>query len=66
MPSSLALSRRGIEAIRNLHDTGEFEDGQWRRHLAKTPGIKMSVREDSGFIYNIHGGNLSTASLHES
>jgi hypothetical protein len=66
MPSSIALSRRGIETILNLHDTGEWEDIQWRRHLARTQGIKMSIREDSGFIYNIHGGNVSTGSLHES
>jgi hypothetical protein len=66
MPSSLALSRRGIQTTLNLHDTGEWEDVQWRRHLARTPGIKMSAREDSGFIYNIHGDNVSTGSWHES
>jgi len=62
MPSSLALSRRAVERIFNLGDTGNWEDAQWRMPLARTPGIKMSVRDDSDFIYNIHGGNVSTGS----
>jgi len=60
MPSSLALSRRAVGRIFNLDDNGDWEDVQWRVHLARTPGIKMSVRKDSGFIYNIHGDNVST------
>src|SRR5262249_42387379 len=56
MPSSLALSRRAAEEIFNVDDNGNWDDVQLRQHLARTPGIKMSVRKDSCFIYNIHGG----------
>ncbi len=62
MPPTLALSRKAIRAMLEVHDSGGWEDVLWRRHLAKIAGMKMSVRPVSNFIYNIHGRNASTGS----
>ena len=63
MPPTIALSRKAVRAIFDVDDTGEWEDFLWRQHLAKVSGIKMAVRRKSNFVYNIHGGNVSTASF---
>jgi hypothetical protein len=64
MPPTAAFSRRAIRALLTLKDNGT-SDAQWRRHLAQVPGLTMRVRNDQNFIYNIHGGNVSTASWHK-
>ena len=66
MPPTTALSRTAINAILGLKDTSGIVDLEWRRHLALTPGIRMAARGESNFIYNVHGGNVSTGSCLES
>jgi hypothetical protein len=61
MPSSSAFSRKAIRIILEVQETKNFEDIQWRRILAQTPNIVMALRNDRNFVYNIHGGNVSTA-----
>jgi len=63
MPPTIALSRKAALAILEVEDTGVSDDFLWRRHLGKIPGMKMCVRPQRNFIYNIHGGNISTRSL---
>jgi len=65
MPPTIALSRRAALAILEVKDTGAPDDFLWRRHLGKIPGMKMCVRPQSNYIYNIHGGNVSTRSFFE-
>jgi hypothetical protein len=64
MPPTTAFSRRAIGAVLTLKDNGS-SDAQWRRHLARVPGLIMRVRDDRNFIYNVHGGNISTASWYK-
>ena len=59
MPPTAAFSRKAIEALLQMDDDGSIEDLQWRRHLARTQGMRMAARSDTNFVYNIHGGNLS-------
>jgi len=63
MPPTIALSRKAALAILEVEDTGVSDDFLWRRHLGKIPGMKMCIRPQSNFIYNIHGGNISTRSF---
>ena len=65
MPSTLALSRRALRALFDIDDNGQWEDVLWRHHIGKLEGMKMSVRRQSNFVYNIHGGNVSTSSFLE-
>jgi hypothetical protein len=65
MPPTIALSLKAVRAIFDVDDTGEWEDFLRRQHLAKVSGIKIAVRRKSNFVYNIHGGNVSTASFFE-
>jgi hypothetical protein len=60
MPPTIALSRKAMYALRGLEDDGTYEDQLWRRHIAKTPGLRMAWRADQNFVYNIHGENVST------
>ena len=62
MPPSAAFSRKAIRAILDAPGTDVIEDIHWRRILARTPGLIMAVRNDRNFVYNIHGGNMSTGS----
>jgi len=65
MPPTTALSRKALRELLAIKDNGNFEDIQWRRHLAQIPGIVMRTRDERNFIYNIHGGNASTGSWHK-
>jgi hypothetical protein len=68
MPPTLALSRKAIAAIiaasteylgsRARADYGP--DIYWRRLLAQRSDLVGAVRTDRNFVYNIHGGNVST------
>jgi len=60
MPPTLALSRKAVRALRDIVDCEKYHDPQWRSHLAQVPGMKMAVRDNAQFIYNVHGGNAST------
>ena len=60
MSSSSAFSRKAIRIILEMQGSDNFEDIQWRRILAQTPNVVMAIRDDSNFVYNIHGGNVST------
>ncbi len=66
MPPTTAFSRKAVCALHKLKSSGGVVDLQWRRHLARTPGIRMAARSDTNFIYNVHGGNISTGSCLES
>jgi len=61
MPSSAAFSPKAIRIILEAPDSPFFEDIHWRRLLAGTSNVIMALRDDRNFIYNIHGGNASTA-----
>jgi hypothetical protein len=61
MPSSGAFSRRAIRAIFEAPGSDLIDDIYWRRVLARTPDLVMTVRNDRNFVYNIHGANLSTS-----
>ena len=72
MPSTAAFSRHGIECVLGLADTSKalnldwridehYEDVGWRRAIART-SLRQHVRQESRFIYHIHGGNVSTGS----
>jgi hypothetical protein len=63
MPPTVALSRRAVRAILAMEDSGTYEDIQWRRALASNPEFVLAVRDDSNFIYHVHGANVSTASF---
>lgn len=63
MPPSAAFSRRAVQALLEIPDVRCFEDIVWRRHLAVVPQISMVSRKDRNFVYNIHGGNVSTSHL---
>jgi hypothetical protein len=65
MPPTLAFSRRAIRELLAIKDDGNFEDIQWRHHLAQVPGILMTTRDERNFIYHIHRGNASTRSWHK-
>jgi hypothetical protein len=66
MPPILALSRKAIAAIIAASpEHSHFEDVYWRRLLAQCRDLVGAVRTDRNFIYNIHGGNLSTGTLLE-
>ena len=65
MPPTSAFSRKALRELLVVKDNGNFEDIQWRRHLVQIPGIVMRTRDEQNFIYNIHGGNISTRSWHE-
>jgi hypothetical protein len=65
MPPTIALSQKAIRELLAIKDNGDFDDIQWRRHLAQVPGIEMRTRDEQNFIYNIHGGNASTGSWHK-
>ncbi len=62
MPSSAAFSRKAIRAIFEAPGSDLIDDIYWRRVLARTPDLVMTVRNDRNFVYNIHGANLSTSS----
>jgi hypothetical protein len=62
MPPSAVFSRKAIRVILEAPATDLIEDIHWRRILARTPHLFMAVRNDKNFVYNIHGGNMSTAS----
>jgi hypothetical protein len=61
MPPTAAFSRKAIRVILEAPDSRQFEDIYWRRILAGTPNVITALRNDRNFIYNIHGGNASTA-----
>jgi hypothetical protein len=65
MPPTIALSRKAALAILEVEDQGVSDDFLWRRHLGRISGMKMCVRPKSNFIYNIHGGNISTSAFLE-
>jgi len=68
MPPTLALSRKAIAAI--IAASPEYQrfegarrtrpDVYWRRLLAQRRDLVGAVRTDRNFVYNIHGGNVST------
>ena len=60
MPPSVAFSRKAINSVLTLSDEDGFEDIRWRRHLASAPAMVLATRRDRNFVYNIHGGNVST------
>ena len=61
MPPTLAFSRKAIAGIIAASpEYRRFEDVYWRRLLAQRRDLVGVVRTDRNFIYNIHGGNLST------
>jgi hypothetical protein len=61
MPPTLAFSRKAIAGIIAASpEYQRFEDVYWRRLLAQRRDLVGVVRTDRNFIYNIHGGNLST------
>lgn len=60
MPPTMALSRRALDVSLASEDTGHFDDVQWRRAIARQPGMVMSLRRDTNFVYHIHGENAST------
>jgi len=62
MPPSAAFSRKAIRVILEAPGSDLRSDIHWRRLLARTPNLIMALRNDRNFIYNIHGGNMSTAS----
>jgi hypothetical protein len=62
MPPSAAFSRKAIRAILQAPGSDLIEDIHWRRLLARTPDLIIALRDDRNFVYNIHGGNMSTAS----
>ena len=62
MPQTISRSRRAIHGMCSDETNGEIEDILWRRHIARVPGFQMMTREERNFVYNIHGGNLSTGS----
>jgi hypothetical protein len=63
MPPTIALSRKAALAVLEVADDRVSDDFLWRRHLGRISGMKMSVRPQSNFIYNIHGANVSTRSF---
>jgi hypothetical protein len=66
MPPTLALSRKAIAAIIAASpEHWQIEDVYWRRLLAQRRDLVGAVRTDRNFVYNIHGGNLSTGTLLE-
>jgi hypothetical protein len=62
MPPSAAFSRKAIRAILQAPGSDLIEDIHWRRLLARTPDLVLALRDDRNFVYNIHGGNMSTGS----
>ena len=62
MPPSAAFSRKAIRVILEAPDCDYMEDIYWRRILARSTNLIVALRNDRNFIYNIHGGNVSTAS----
>jgi hypothetical protein len=61
MPPTLALSRKAIDVIIAASpEHWQLEDVYWRRLLAQRRDLVGVVRTDRNFVYNIHGGNVST------
>jgi hypothetical protein len=60
MPPTLAFSRNAIAVIIAAPESREMEDVYWRRLLARRHDLVGVVRTDRNFVYNIHGGNLSS------
>ena len=61
MPPTLAMSRKVVRALGDIVDNDIYHDPQWRRHLAQISGIKMAIRGEAQFVYNVHGENASTS-----
>lgn len=60
MPPTTAFSRRAIDLVLSISDRSGMDDIIWRRALAEAPNMVMAIRNESNFVYNIHGGNVST------
>jgi hypothetical protein len=61
MPPTFALSRKAVAVIIAASpEHRQIEDVYWRRLLARRRDLVGAVRTDRNFVYNIHGGNLST------
>jgi hypothetical protein len=61
MPPTAAFSPAAMARILALPDAGAWtEDIGWRRELARV-GAVQRVRSRSGFVYHVHGRNLSTS-----
>ncbi|MGI9524881.1 MAG: hypothetical protein ACR2PG_24895 [Hyphomicrobiaceae bacterium] len=62
MPPTAAFSRKAIERIARAAPDERFDDIYWRRLLAVDQNMAMSSRDQSHFVYNVHGSNVSTGS----
>jgi len=65
MPGSYAFSKKAITHILNLPPHKGYEDPYWRQALTKAKEFTICRRDQSKYIYNIHGKNISTHHLYK-
>ncbi len=66
MPMTFAFNKRAFDLIANLPGdkiTGEYDDMIWRKVWYENKLIHKPIDNRTNIIWNIHGGNISTASF---